>query len=467
MAQNSSPLTLGTNSIGKLLMQYSVPAIIAMTATSLYNIIDSIFIGRGVGALAIAGLAITFPLMNLVVAFCTLIAVGGATISSIFLGQKNPRRATDTVNIVATLCLVHSIVFGGLTLIYLDPILYFFGATNGTISYAREFMEVILYATPISYLFIGLNNIMRATGYPKKAMVSALLSVLVNVVLAPLFIFSFGWGIRGAALATVVGQSVALVWVLWHFMSKSSYIHFNPHNRWTDSKITRRIYTIGLSPFLMNVCGCIVVIFLNKALLEYGRDAGDLAVGAYGILNRTAMFFVMIVFGVTQGMQPILGFNYGANQWGRVKRTLKIGIMAGVVITTAGWAVCELLPSVISSLFTSDETLIKIADHGFRIFFIVFPVVGCQVVIQNFFQSIGKPKISIFLSLTRQLLFLVPFIVILPKYWQMDGVWASVPSADFLAVVVALITLAVQMRRLNKRFENTAPINESAIRLDK
>lgn len=460
MKQNSSPLTLGTNSIGKLLMEYSVPAIIAMTATSLYNIIDSIFIGRGVGPLAIAGLAITFPLMNLVVAFCTLIAVGGATISSIFLGQENPSRATDTVNIVSVLCLVHSIIFGGLTLLFLDPILYFFGATDGTISYAREFMEVILYATPISYLFIGLNNIMRATGYPRKAMVSALLSVLVNVILAPIFIFSFKWGIRGAALATVIGQTVALIWVLWHFLSRSSYIHFNPRNRWKDWKITKRIYAIGLSPFLMNVCGCVVVIFLNKALLEYGRDAGDLAVGAYGILNRTAMFFVMIVFGVTQGMQPILGFNYGANQWGRVKRTLRIGILAGVVITTLGWGVCELFPTSISNLFTSDATLIGIADHGFRIFFIVFPVVGCQVVIQNFFQSIGKPKISIFLSLTRQLLFLIPFIVILPQYHGIDGVWASVPCADFLAVVVALVTLYVQMRQLNKRFANVSPIPE-------
>lgn len=450
----STPMDLGTRSISRLLVQYSVPAIIASVATSLYNIIDSIFIGRGVGAMAIAGLAITFPLMNLVVAFCTLIAVGGATISSIFLGQKNIKRATDVVNNVAVLCLIHSVIFGGLTLIFLDPILLFFGATPETLPYAREFMQVILYGTPIAYIFIGLNNVMRATGYPKKAMISALLSVGVNVACAPIFIFVLGWGIKGAAIATVVGQSSACIWVLSHFLSKKSFVHFERNNRWFTPSIIKRIYSIGMSPFLMNICACIVVIFINKALLDYGGDAGNLAIGAYGILNRTTMFFVMIVFGVTQGMQPILGFNYGAGHWDRVTKTLNIGIWLGVSITTIGWLLTELMPQTISGLFTVDTQLIDIADRGARIFFIFYPLVGCQIVIQNFFQSVGKPKISIFLSLTRQLIFLIPFLIIFPRHWGIDGVWASMSASDFIAFVFAIFTLYIVNRRQRRLHNN-------------
>lgn len=461
MAKTDSPLTLGTKSVSKLLIQYSVPAIIASVATSLYNIVDSIFIGRGVGPMAISGLAITFPLMNLVVAFCTLIAVGGATISSIFMGQKNTSRATDVVNNVMVLCLIHSVVFGGLTLFFLDEILYFFGATAETIKYAREFMTIILYGTPISYVFIGLNNLMRATGYPKKAMISALLSVAVNVVLAPIFIFSFKWGIAGAALATICGQFVAFIWVLVHFMSKSSFIHFKRDNRWFTPSIIKRIYSIGLSPFLMNVCACVVVVFINKALLDYAGADGNLAVGAYGIVNRTTMFFVMVVFGITQGMQPILGFNYGANKWDRVKRTLKIGIIAGTTITTIGFILTESFPDTISSLFTTDPTLISIARRGFRVYFICYSVVGCQIVIQNFFQSIGKPQISIFLSLTRQLLFLIPFLIILPRHFGTDGVWASMSGSDLIAFIVAVITLLIMFKKLNKRFADITPINQN------
>ena len=437
---------LGQKSIGSLLAQYSIPAIIASVATSLYNIVDSIFIGRGVGPMAIAGLAITFPLMNLVAAFCMMIAAGGATITSIFLGQKNMSRATDVVNNVFVLCLIHAFVVGGITLIFLDDILYFFGATDETIVYAREFMRVILLGTPIAFVFIGLNNLMRATGYPKKAMISALISVAVNVVLAPLFIFSFKWGIRGAACATLCGQTVAFIWVLCHFLSRSSIVHFKLRNRWLSASIVKRIYAIGLSPFLMNVCACVVVIFINRALLDYGGDQGNLCVGAYGIINRTTMFFVMVVFGVTQGMQPILGYNIGSGQHDRVKRTLRTGIWIGVAITSIGWMISEGLPDTVSHLFTTDETLTTISREGFRVYFIVYPVVGCQIVIQNFFQSVGKPKLSIFLSLTRQLLFLLPFLIFLPRLWGITGVWAAMAASDFIAFLTAIITLSWWMK---------------------
>ena len=449
---STTPNILGTDPIGKLLLKYSLPAIVASLATSLYNIVDSIFIGRGVGPMAISGLAITFPLMNLVIGFCTLIAVGGATISSIFLGQKNIARATDVVNNVMILCVIHSFVFGGLTLLFLDPILYFFGATEDTIPYAREFMRVILYGTPISYIFIGLNNLMRATGYPEKAMVSALLSVGVNVVLAPIFIFVFDWGIAGAATATICGQFVAFIWVLSHFLSKKSYVHFEPRDRYLSPQILKRIYSIGLSPFLMNCCACLVVVFLNKALLHSAGDMGNIAVGSYGIINRTTMFFVMIVFGVTQGMQPILGFNFGAGRWDRVKQTLSKGIWIGALITAIGCAMTELFPDVISSMFTTDDNMINIARHGFRIYFICYPVVGAQIVIQNYFQSIGKPKLSIFLSLTRQLIFLLPLLWILPDYFGLEGVWASMAGSDMLAFILAIATLFVTTKHYNKRF---------------
>ncbi len=452
MVENKSntPITLGTESIWKLLIQYSVPAIIASVATSLYNIVDSIFIGQGVGTMAISGLAITFPLMNLVIAFCVFIAAGGAAISSIYLGQKDYTRATDVLSNVMKLSIIHSLIFGGLSLIFLDEILYFFGATDATIKYAREFMQVILYGTPISYLFIVLNNLMRATGYPKKAMLSALLSVLINIILAPIFIFVLQWGIAGAALATICGQAVSLVWHIYHFLSKTSFVHFDRSRNKLSWSIIKHVYSIGLSPFLMNVCACVVVIFINKALLETGGDQGDLAVGAYGIVNRVGMLFVMIVFGITQGMQPILGYNYGANKWNRVKRTLYIGVVIGAFVTTMGLVVAEIFPRQISELFTTDAILIDFSTTGFRISFMFFAVIGAQVVIQNFFQSIGKPMISIFLSLTRQLIFLIPTLLIFPKLWGVEGVWVSLCTSDLLAFIVAVITLVLLMKKLNK-----------------
>lgn len=460
MASNTrgqSQITLGTNSIGRLLVQYSIPAIIGAVATSLYNIIDSIFIGRGVGAMAIAGLAITFPLMNLVVGFCTLVAAGGAAISSIFLGQRNMSRAIDTVNNVLLLCLIHSLFFGGLTLLFLDPILILFGATDATIVYAREFMRVILIGTPITYVFIGLNNIMRATGYPKKAMISALLSVAVNIVAAPVFIFVFKWGIAGAALATLLGQGCAFIWVLSHFMSKKSIIHFDFRRSFFIGAIVRRIYAIGLSPLLMNTCACIVVVFINHSLLSCEGVDGNIAVGAYGILNRTTMFFVMVVFGVTQGMQPILGYNYGARNWLRVSETLRKGIFIGVAISSVGWGLTETLPDVISRLFTTDISMVDVAREGFRVYFMFFPVVGAQIVIQNYFQSIGKPSMSIFLSLTRQLLFLVPLLSILPRVLGVTGVWASMAGGDILAAILAVVTVIIMNKRLKR--DLTRPLN--------
>lgn len=444
MTDKQSPQILGTAPIGKLLVQYSIPAIIAMTVSSLYHIIDSIFIGQGVGAWAIAGLAVTFPLMNLVIAFCNLVGIGGATISSIFLGQRDSVRATETLHNVVWLCLISSVCFGGLSFIFLDKILLFFGASHDTLPYAREFMQVILVGTPVAYLFIGLNNVMRSTGYPTKAMLSSLISVIANVILAPIFIFVLDWGIRGAALATLVSQMIGLVWVLLHFFNKNSFVHFD--NRYSRLKrsIVERIFSIGLSPFLMNACSCFVVIIINRSFIEYG---GDLAVGAYGITNRVLMLFAMVAMGITQGMQPIIGYNYGARQRERVHRTLVYGIASATVITSLGFVMAQLVPMPVVRLFTTDTTLIDMAANGLRISCLAFPLIGGQIVISNFFQSIGKAKVSIFLSLSRQLIFLIPALLILPGIYGINGVWASLPLSDAIAFFVGITALWIYLRR--------------------
>lgn len=442
--KENNPHILGEAPIGKLLVEYSIPAIIGMTLTSLYNIIDSIFIGHGVGALAISGLAITFPLMNLLVAFCTLVGVGGATLSSIRLGQKDKKGAEDILGNVAILCVINAIFYGGLAFIFLEPILFFFGASEVTLPYARDFMQVILLGSPISYVMIGLNNIMRATGYPKKAMLSSMLTVGCNIILAPIFIFVLNWGIRGAALATICSQFIGMLWVLYHFYSPKTYIRFQRHSMRLKQHIIANIFAIGMSPFVMNVCACCIVIFINNRLLNYG---GDMAIGAFGILNRIQMLFVMIVMGITMGMQPITGYNYGAQHFDRVKRTLKLGITAGCIITTLGFIIGELFPGIFVGMFTDNHELTDEATLALRIGILSFPVVGAQIVITQFFQSIGKARISIFLSLSRQLLFLLPGLAFLPLFYGVEGVWFSMPLSDALAFAVAALMLAYHYKK--------------------
>lgn len=445
MSDSNNPHVLETEPVGKLLIQYSIPAIIGMTVTSLYNIIDSIFIGHGVGPLAISGLAITFPLMNLVIAFCTLIGVGGATISSIYLGQKDVHKATEVLHNVLILCIIAGVCFGGITFLFLDPILLFFGASHDTLPYARDFMQVILLGNPIAFTFIGLNNVMRATGYPKKAMLSSLLTVGMNIILAPVFIFHFGWGIRGAALATVISQLCGMVWILYHFLNKNSFIHFQRGGYKLKKHVVGSIFSIGMSPFLMNVCACTVVIIVNNSFKAYG---GDLAIGAYGIVNRVLTLFVMTVIGLTQGMQPVIGYNYGAQHFDRVWKTLKLAIIAGVSCTTLGFLLSELFPHAIVAMFTDDSRLNDLAEAGLRLACLMFPLVGCQIIITNFFQSIGKAKVSIFLSLSRQLLFLLPCLLILPHFWGVNGVWLSMPISDSIAFFIAIITLLWYFRKM-------------------
>ena len=443
MATKRNATELGTQPIGKLLMQYAIPAIIAMTASSIYNMVDSIFIGQGVGPLAISGLAITFPFMNLGAAFGAMVGVGASTLISVKLGQRDYDTAQTVLGNVITLNLIIGIAFSIITLMFLDPILYFFGASADTIGYARDYMLIILTGNVFSHMYFGLNAVLRASGHPQKAMYATINTVVINTLLDPLFIYVFDWGIRGAAIATIIAQVISLIWQFKILTDKNELLHLRRGIYHLQSKIVKNIIAIGLSPFCMNVASCFIVIFINKGLKEYD---GDLAIGAYGIVNRLVFICVMIVMGITQGMQPIAGYNYGAQQFDRVTRVLKLSIYGATAMTTLTFLVGELLPDVAVRLFTTDEGLISRAAEGFRIVVLFFPIVGFQMVTSNFFQSIGMANKAIFLSLTRQLLFLLPCLIILPTFMGAAGIWWSMPISDLTASLVAGVLLYKQFQ---------------------
>lgn len=448
-----TPLALGTEDIRKLLMRYSIPAIVAMTAASLYNMMDSIFIGHGVGPLAIAGLAVTFPFINLAAAFGSLVGVGASTLVSVKMGQRDLKSAEAVLGNVLLLNGAIGLVFMSICLIFLDPILYFFGASADTLPYARDYMKVILYGNLITHIYMGLNEVMRASGYPQRAMAATLFAVAINGVLNALFIFVLDMGIQGAALGTICAQFLALLGVLMHFSSRKSYIRFQRgifHIKW---HIVVSMLAIGLSPFLMNICSCLVVMLVNNGLQAHG---GDMYIGAYGIINRIVFLFVMIVMGFNQGMQPIAGYNFGARQTDRVLKILKYTILCGTIVTVVGFLICQLFPGMIIRLFTTDEELIHLAEHGMHIILLFFPVIGFQMVSTSFFQSIGMAGKAIFLSLTRQLIFLVPCLFLLPQYWGPDGVWGSFPVADLLATVTTGLMLGWQLKKFKAEGLNNA-----------
>ncbi len=439
-----STLELGTKPVGRLLMQYAMPAIIAMTASSLYNMVDSIFIGQGVGPMAISGLALTFPFMNLSAAFGAAVGVGASTCISVKLGQRDYSTAQNILGNTITLNLIIGVLFSIVSLLFLDPILFFFGASDQTIPYARDYMVIILLGNVFSHMYFGMNAVLRAAGKPRHAMYATMFTVIMNTMLDPLFIYTLGLVISGAAYATILSQMIALTWQIWLFADRSQLLHLCKGTYRLRKAIVRNIIGIGMSPFLMNVCACIVVIFINKGLLQYG---GDLTVGAYGIANRIAFVFVMVVMGINQGMQPIAGYNYGARNTARLMKTLKLSMLAATVVTTSGFLVAEFIPELCARMFTTDEQLIGLAAHGLRIIMATFPIVGYQMVVTNFFVSIGMAKTSIFLSMSRQMLFLFPLLLLLPLEFGVNGVWMSMPISDTLS---ALVTLWLMVRYMNK-----------------
>ena len=439
-------LELGTKPVGQLLLQYALPAIVAMTASSLYNIIDRAMIGQLVGPEAIAGLGITFPFMNLSGAFGAAVGVGASTCISVKLGQKDYQTAENLLGNTVTLNLIIGFLFMVVCLMFLDPILRFFGASDVTLPYAREFMTVILLGNMITHMYFGMNAVLRAAGKPRQAMFSVLFTVAMNIVLVVAFVWWLRWGIRGAALATVTSQTMALCWQMWLFSNPKELLHLKRGIYRLKSQLVRNIIAIGISPFLMNITSCVIVIFMNNQFVRYG---GDMAVGAYSIANSVVMVFFMFVIGITQGMQPIVGYNYGAEKFDRMLRCLFLAIGCATAILLVGWGLSMLFPRQIARIFTTDATLLDLSARGIKLDMLVFFVVGSQAVITNFFQCIGKVKISIFLSLSRQLFLLLPMAYVFPLWWGLDGVWYSMPASDFGSFAMTIPMLLWYLRRLN------------------
>ena len=385
--------------------------------------------------------------MSLAAAFGSLVGVGAATLISVKLGQRDYDTAQRVLGNVLVLNIIIGLAFSVVTLIFLDPILYFFGGSDETVYYAREYMQVILWGNVITHIYLGLNAVLRSAGHPQKAMYATIATVIINTILDPVFIFVFDWGIRGAAIATIVAQVISLMWQFKLFSNKEELLHFHRGIFRLKRKIVFDSLAIGMSPFLMNLASCFIVILINQGLKRYG---GDLAIGAFGIVNRLVFVVVMIVLGLNQGMQPIAGYNFGARQYSRVTRVLKLTIIGATVVTTTGFILGMIVPELIVSIFTSDMELINLSAEGFRIVVMFFPIVGFQMVASNFFQSIGMAGKAIFLSLTRQMLILVPCLLILPHFYGQMGVWASMPVSDLLASLIAGIMLWWQFRQFRK-----------------
>ncbi len=443
MAKDATLRALERYPVSVLLWRYSMPAIVGMAATSLYNIIDAIYIGQWCGPFAITAMALVFPIMNLTVAMGALVGMGSAASASISLGQKDFDRAFRILGHCLMLGLIFGVLIGWAPLPWLTEILTFFGAKGETLQPAYDFMLVTLLGYPVTSGFMNLNHLMRASGYPKKAMVSLIVSLLVNVASAPLFIKGFGWGMTGAALATVLGQAVALIWVLMHFASKRNVLHMKRGIYALCGPIVRRICLVGLPPCLLNIVGCVIIVVFNRLLEAYN---GPMGVGAFGIINRVLFLFVMIVLGITQGMQPIAGYNLGLGKYARVRRVLFLAMAWASIITTAGFLLVMGIPREIIALFVKETDpnsalIIEIASNGIRLMTIVFPLVGSQIVISNFFQAIGRPGMSIFLSLTRQLFFLLPCLALLPHLIGESGIWLSQSVADALSILLGFAAL--------------------------
>ncbi len=452
MEELRTPTELGTERIGKLLIKYALPAITAMVASSMYNIVDRAFIGHGVDSLALSGLAVTFPLMNLSAALGAMVGVGSGTMISLKLGQRDNKSALMLFGNSITLNIMIGVLFGALGLLFINPILTLFGATESTIGYARDYMTIILIGNAFTHLYLGINCIMRSAGHPQKAMYATIGTVLLNTLLDYLFIMVFHWGIRGAAIATVLSQVAAFIWQCIELSDKNELIHLQRGTFRLQRKLVGNMLTIGLSPCIMNSAACIVVLIINRSLLSYG---GDLAIGAYSIVNSVAFIFIMIVMGINQAMQPIAGYNFGARQYSRVTKVLRISVFFATLVTTVGFLVGELMPGLCIRIFTNDAALTAIAENGMRKTFIVYPLIGFQMVTGNFFQSIGMPGKSILMSLSRQVLILIPCLLILPGFLGIDGVWYSLPLSDAISVILAATLLIAQMRKFNRMSSKT------------
>ena len=453
--QTKKEIDFQTKKINKIVWEYALPGIIGTVVTALYNVIGRIFIGQGVGALAISGLAITFPVMNLTSSLGMLVGAGAAARISISLGKRDKLTSEKILGNSLLLTIILNAVFITLILIFLEPILRAFGASDLTLPYAYDYLKIVLLGNVFVSLTYNFNAMMRASGYPKKAMVTMLIGAIFSVILTPIFLYGFDLGIQGVAWATVTSMLLGMLFVMHHFLQKKSLIRLKWKYIKLNKKIILAIVSIGMSPFSMQVAASGVAVLMNTSLIRHG---GDLAVGAYGIINTVLMMFLMIIMGLNQGTQPIIGYNYGAANYKRVRETLLYALKIATIITVAGALIGVIFPGVFAAAFTTDAELMSITERGIRIAVSAMPLVGFQIVSSSFFQSIGFAAKSLIQSLSRQLIFLVPGIILLPRLWGLDGLWIAMPVSDVLAFILSLLLLIYQLRQL-KRMESTR--NES------
>ena len=442
----SKTLELGTAPVHSLLWKYALPAIIAMTATSLYNIVDSIYIGHGCGALALGALTVAKPFMDICAAFGSLVGVGASSLLAIYLGEKDYDRANRVLGNVIVMNIILSAIVMAVGLIWLDPILMAFGASEDTLLYAREYMEIILYGNILTHIYFGLNAMLRSAGHPRFSMAATIVAVVVNIILDPIFIFGLNMGVRGAALATVISQTVAVVWQFTKFIDKNELVRFHRGIWRLNKHITVRALAIGMSPFLYNIAHCFVVIIINNQLKNFG---GDLTIAAYGVINRLTFVFAMMVMGLNQGMQPIAGYNYGAKHFDRVLKSFYLTCAYATGVMGIVFLLGECYPGLVTRLFTHDPVLIAQTISPMRIICSSMLIIGFQMVTGNLFTSIGQAGKAIFLSLTRQVLYLIPLVLLLPTIFAepINGVWWSIPVSDTLSAVTAVIVLITGLPR--------------------
>lgn len=448
---------LSEESVGKLLLKFSIPAITGMLVNALYNIVDRIFVGNGVDALAISGITIAFPIMNIIMAFGMLVGIGTSSLISIRLGQKNKEEAEQILGNAFILTIIISLIITVFGLLFLDKILVMFGAKDLVFEFSRDYTKIILIGVIFQNLAFSLNHSIRASGSPKIAMLSMLIGAIMNTILDPLFIYVFHLGVKGAAIATIMSQAVSAAWVLSFYLRNKGMISLHKRNFTLKPKLILSIFSIGVAPFAMQIAASAITFILNSSLIKYG---GDIAVAAMGVINSIAMLILMPIFGINQGVQPIIGFNYGAKNFNRVKQALWLAMIGAVSIATLGFILVEIFPSAIVSVFgRNNQELIEVGAHGLRVYLAMLPFIGFQVISANYFQAVGKPKHSMFLSLTRQVIVLIPLLFILPGIFKLNGVWSAGPTADFIAFLITAVFILREMRNLDKLHgEETATV---------
>ncbi|ADL50854.1 MATE family efflux transporter [Clostridium cellulovorans] len=438
---------LGTKNIGSLLWKFSIPAVIGMMVNALYSLVDRIFIGRGVGSMALSGVAVTFPITNIIMGVGLFVGAGSAAVVSIKLGQKKLKEAEKIVGNAFILTIILSLIVTVVGIIFLDPILKLFGASAETMPYAKQFARILLLGVVLQNIGFGLNPIIRSEGDPKTAMKTMLIGAVLNFIMNPIFIFIFKFGVVGSAMATIISQAVCSIWILRYFTKGKSLLKIKKENMKLEKQVVKEIVSIGVSPLIMQVSASFVTFIINTSLIKYG---GDLAVGAYSLIMSIATLIMMTMLGVNQGTQPIIGYNYGAKNISRVKKTLLNGAIVNTIISTIGWLLVQLFPVKIISIFNSADTeLIDMGSKGLSIFLLMFFMVGSQTLFVNYFQSVGKAKHSMFMSLLRQVVILIPLVLILPKFFGLNGIWIAGPVSDFISSIISYVLIAREIKKLN------------------